>query len=164
MGSLVAHAEEAPQDHGGRRVALVESLYVVKRAELEAVTKYCTLEDELLAAKRKVQRCEDRSVPLPPLPGDAQCDKSVIELGEFSDGNGDLKPAAVATSLASPVHPAMVSTPAPATSIVAASQAKIYAVVEGEGSHSSDNSLGLCVHVNHGGSDPGYDSRLEESS
>ena len=164
MGSLVAQAEEASRERGGPRDALMESLYAVKRAELEAVIKCHTLEDELLAAKPKIQRCEGRSVPLPPLPGVAQCDESVLELGEFSDGNGDLKPAAVATSSASPVHPAMVSTPAPATSFVAAFQAKVYAVVEGEGSHSSDDSLGLCVHADHGGSDPGYDARLEESS
>ena len=54
MGSLVAQAEEASQEHGGRRVALMESLYAVKRAELEAVSKYRTLEDELLAAKLKI--------------------------------------------------------------------------------------------------------------
>jgi len=162
MGSLVAKTEEASQKHGGQRVALMESLHAVKRAELEAVSKYRTLEDELLAEKLKIARYEDRSVPLPPLSGVAHGDESVAELGEFGDSDGDLKPAAAATPSAASVYPAMVSTPAPATSFVAALQAKMDAVVEAEGSHSSDDSFGLCVDENHGGSGSGDGARFED--
>ena len=63
-----------------------------KKAELEAVSKWRSLEEELLASQLTVRRYENRSLPLPPQAGG---DKSVIEL---AGNDGDLKPAAAPTS------------------------------------------------------------------
>ena len=153
MNGLVDKAEEASQKYRMQRDALMESLHAVKKAELEAVSKWRSLEDELLASQLTVRRYEDRSLPLPPQAGS---DESVIELA----GNvGDVKPAAAPTSSTSisSNHPVVAPISASATNVfVAALQAKMDAVV-GAGEDSSDDSFGLCVDAKRDGSDSGDD-------
>ena len=78
MSGLVDKAEEASQKNGRQRDALMQSLHAIKKAELEAVSKWRSLEEELLASQLTVRRYEDRSLPLPPQAGG---DESVIEVG-----------------------------------------------------------------------------------
>ena len=144
MSGLVAKAEEASQKNGRQREALMQSLHASKRAELEAVSKWRALEEELLTSQLTVRRYEDRSLPLPPQAGS---DESVIEVA----GNvGEGKPAAAPTlsTSTSSDPPAVVPSPVSATNVfVAALQAKMDAVV-GAGEDSSNDSFGLCVDAN----------------
>ena len=154
MNGLVDKAEEASQKYGRQRDALMESLHAVKKAELEAVSKWRSLEDDLLASQLTVRRYEDRSLPLPPHAGG---DERVIEV---AGNDGDVKPAAAPTSSTSTSSnpPVVAPTSASATNVfVAALQAKMDAVV-GAGENSSDDSFGLCVDAERDGSDSGDDS------
>ena len=139
MSSLVSKAEEASQKYGRQREALVQSLHAIKKAELEAVGKWRTLEDELRASNLMIQRYENRSLPLPPQSGG---DESVIELSGY---DGDLKPAAAPTfsTSTSSVHPATAPASASATNVfVEALQAKMDAVVGAGGNSSDEDSFG----------------------
>ena len=158
MSGLVDKAEEASQKNGRQREALMQSLHAIKRAELEAVSKWRALEEELLASQLTVRRYEDRSLPLPPQAGG---DESVIEV---AGNDGEVKPAAAPTlsTSTSSDPPAVVPIPASATNVfVAALQAKMDAVV-GAGEDSSNDSFGLCFDAKLDGSDSDSQGHFED--
>ena len=94
----------------------MQSLHAIKRAELETVSKWRALEEELLASQLTVRRYEDRSLPLPPQAGG---DESVIEV---AGNDGEVKPAAAPTlsTSTSSDPPAVVPTSASATNVFVA--------------------------------------------